>query len=285
MDVTDTKPLEKCCSRCEKNKTYDKFIPNRNICKECRNERGREKYKALVINSTLTEFCNSCNKEKSTACFIKNRKICRDCNNEKRRTKRLEDEAHRKHMNEVARVKKHKKVLENRKKKEDEIGKENKKCSSCNQIKHMSCFRYNRLKCKICERDDPLDKFKRVVRTRIYNALKCKNKSTVEYLGCTKEDYLKWILSVNQNYTLDNHGKEWHIDHVMPLSKFNLDEQEQQKLAFNWRNTTPLSVKDNLSKNKKIIKSQIEQHYKNLVSYHEENSIELPQIYIDLFAT
>jgi hypothetical protein len=47
----------------------------------------------------------------------------------------------------------------------------------------------------------------------------------------------------------------------------------------------PLSAKENLSKNNKIIKSQIEQHYKNLVEYHKENKLDLPQVYIDLFAT
>lgn len=34
--VTDTNPLEKCCSKCDQTKTSDKFIPKRNICKECR---------------------------------------------------------------------------------------------------------------------------------------------------------------------------------------------------------------------------------------------------------
>ena len=46
----------------------------------------------------------------------------------------------------------------------------------------------------------------------------------------------------------------------------------------------PLSCKENLSKNNKIFKSQIEQHLKNLVDYHKKNNIVLPQIYIDLFA-
>ena len=47
----------------------------------------------------------------------------------------------------------------------------------------------------------------------------------------------------------------------------------------------PLSVEENLKKNNKIIKSQIEQHYKNLLEYHIENKLDLPQVFIDLFAT
>ena len=83
---------------------------------------------------------------------------------------------------------------------------------------------------------------------------------------------------------MENHGKIWHIDHVIPISKFNLDNLEEQLLAFNWRNTMPLSSKENLSKNNKILKSQIEQHLTTLLDYHKKNNIEIPQEYIDLFA-
>ena len=40
----------------------------------------------------------------------------------------------------------------------------------------------------------------------------------------------------------------------------------------------------NLKKNNKILKPQIEQHLETLKIYHTEKNIELPQIYIDLFA-
>ena len=49
MDVTETKLLEKCCSKCKNIKTEDKFIPQRNICKECRNEKSREKYTNIIM--------------------------------------------------------------------------------------------------------------------------------------------------------------------------------------------------------------------------------------------
>ena len=45
----------------------------------------------------------------------------------------------------------------------------------------------------------------------------------------------------------------------------------------------PLSAKENLSKNNKIIKTLIEQHYKHLIDYHTQNNIEMPQKFIDLF--
>jgi uncharacterized protein (DUF983 family) len=283
MDVTDTKPLEKSCSRCGKTKIETLFIPKRNICKECRNERSREKYKILEVNNT-EQVCNICNNTKLVNLFIKNRKICKDCNNNKRRNKYENDEEFRKKHIQQTCIHKHNKVIERQKKKEEEIGIGNKKCSNCNSIKVINCFRYNRLKCKDCERDEPLDKLKRVIRSRIICALKNKQKHTVEYLGCSIDNYVKWLNYNDNNFSLENRGKEWHIDHVIPLSKFNLENEEEQLIAFNWRNTMPLSPKENLSKNCKIIHSQVKHHYFNLLEYHTENNIELPQNFIDLFA-
>ena len=177
---------------------------------------------------------------------------------------------------------------------------ENKCCIKCGKNKIIDEFLKNRNTCKECnndkrrlkykndeehrERDEPLEKFKRSVRSRIHKCLQKKTKHTIEYLGCNSQEYLKWLLTNNSGFTLNNRGSDWHIDHVIPLSKFNLEVESEQLVAFNWRNTMPLSPEENLSKNNKIIIPQIEQHYKNLVDYHIKNNIEMPQIFIDLFA-
>ena len=285
MDVTDTKPLEKCCSRCKNIKNEDKFIPKRNICKECRNNRSREKYNSNEVNNEIEQDCVICNKSKLLSLFIKNRNICKECNNNNRKEKYKTDEEHRIKIIEQVTTFKHNKVIEKQKLKEAEIGIGNIKCNYCNEIKLNERFRQNRLKCKDCEREEPISKIIRNVRSRIFSAIKNKSKHTIIYLGCNCSDYLKWLLKNENSYTFENYGKEWHIDHVIPISKFDITNEEQQLLAFNWRNTMPLSVEENLKKNNKIIKSQIEQHYKNLLEYHIENKLDLPQVFIDLFAT
>jgi hypothetical protein len=63
-----------------------------------------------------------------------------------------------------------------------------------------------------------------------------------------------------------------------------LENLEEQMIAFNWRNTMPLSAKENLSKNNKILTPQIEQHLEKIKEYHLENKLDLPQVFIDLFA-
>jgi len=285
--MEDTNQLfVKCCSKCDENKNIDKFIKNRNICKACKNFQSKKKYDE-EIPENVTKECNVCTTSKPIISFIKNRNICKDCNNAKRCLIYQSDESHRLKLIQMSLKFKKDKANQKRIEKEliqEEIGIDNKKCKYCNIIYCKTNFRNNRLKCKDCERDEPVDKFKRNVRTRIYNALKKKDKHTIEYLGCSSENFVNWMLCNNNGYTLENHGKEWHIDHVIPLSKFNLDDSEQQSIAFNWRNTTPLKSTENLSKNNKIITSQIKEHIKQLTEYHALLKIELPQCFIDLFA-
>ena len=287
--MEDTKPenTSNCCSRCGETKNTDKFLKNRNICKSCDNLKRKQKYHALEINDEIEQDCSICNNKKSLSSFIKNKNFCKECNNNKRRTKYETDEDHRKELIKQASDFKHKKVVEKAKLKEiqqEEIGQENKICKYCQVIQPNTRFRHNRLKCKDCERDEPVEKFNRSVRSRIHMALIRKTKHTIKYLGCNTDEYITWITNNDFNYTIENHGNEWHIDHVIPLSKFNLEDEQQQSLAFNWRNTMPLSVKENLSKNNKILIPQIEQHMNKLIEYHKELSIEMPKEFIDLFA-
>jgi len=259
-----------------------------------------------MADTNPTIVCVKCNIEKSVLRFPKNRSQCKDCDNEIKRLKYKEDEEYRTTRNEQRRLKynnneehrrllikraseyKHNKVIERQKRiaqQQEAIGIDNKLCKYCKVIKSKERFRHNRLKCKDCERDEPISTIVRSIRSRILSCLKRKYKHTIEYLGCNCTFYLDWILNVDTKYTFENYGKEWHIDHVIPLSKFDLTDDEQQLIAFNWRNTMPLSVKENLSKNNKILQSQIQQHVSNLLEYHKKNNIEMPQKFIDLFAT
>ena len=242
----------------------------------------------MDTNPTNVKCCSKCGNIKENDKFIKDRNICKECNNNKRRIKYETDEEHRIKLIEQATNFKQKKIVERNEIKEkiqEEIGIENKNCIYCNLIQPKKRFRTNRLKCRNCERDDPRYKLIRKTRSRIWSALTTqKEKHTVEYLGCSNIEYIQWITNNEFNYTIENHGKEWHIDHVIPLCLFDINNVQQQLLAFNWRNTMPLAVKENLSKNKKIIPLQIAQHLTKLLEYHEKNNIKMPKEYIDLFA-
>ena len=216
-------------------------------------------------------------------------RFCIECANNKRKENYKTNESYRQKCIESATsFKKEKKAIrdEEIKANQEFIGIDNMECRYCFEIKHKDRFRWNRKKCRDCERDNPKEKFIRVVRARIYNALyKGKSKHTIEYLGMTSNDYLDWITNYNSCYNLENRGTVWHIDHVIPISHFDLSNDNEVLLAFNWKNTMPLSVEENLKKNNRIDTTQITAHFKKLLEYNNKKNIIMPEEFKNLYAT
>ena len=292
MCVIQTTKMRKVCSKCDEEKPVEAFISrDRCICKTCKNLANREKYKNRVIDAEKTRACMHCNGIKPMTEFIHGTYRCKDCNNDLRREKYEEDEVTKERIRAEARDFKRRKTEQRQKaraeekaKLEAEIGEDNTICKYCKEVVPKTHFRHNRLKCKDCERDEPSGKFRRLIRTRIWWCLEKKVMHTIEYLGCTFPEYEKWMTGYSPEFTMENRVSVWHIDHVIPLSKFDLDDPVQQLIAFNWRNTAPLSVRENLAKNHRIIPSQIEQHLAKLEEYHTTNEIEFPLVFSNLFA-
>lgn len=100
-------------------------------------------------------------------------------------------------------------------------------------------------------------KIKLILRARIYAALKAKSivkqQQSIRLLGCSIQQYKEHLeKSFQAGMQWDNHGTEWHIDHIKPLASFDLQDEEQQKLAFNFKNTQALWKADNLAKGSKL---------------------------------
>ena len=100
-------------------------------------------------------------------------------------------------------------------------------------------------------------KLQDVLRNRVLLALKsqgvCKNKKTLEMIGCSLGKLRRHLESqFDEKMTWENRGYwGWHIDHIKPISLFNLKDLKQQKLAFHYTNLQPLWLKDNFSKKNK----------------------------------
>ena len=78
-----------------------------------------------------------------------------------------------------------------------------------------------------------------------------KTKKSIEYLGIGTKTLKKWLeFQFEPDMTWENYGDLWTIDHILPLSLFDLTDKKQQQIAFNWTNLQPL--KDNFSKSNKI---------------------------------
>ena len=294
MNVEDTNQIT--CSRCGILKPINRIIKNRKVCKDCCNQKKKEGIEKHIANldKSKDRTCKICNVVKNITLFSRDNLsyICIDCSNVKRRAKyNNNEELRKKAVKNSTEYKKNKKAIRDKAKQEalqeleNKIGKENTICKYCKEVKAKTYFRHNRLKCKDCERDDPKYILHKQVRSRIHSALiRKKTKHTHEYLGCSREEYIKWLLSNNNGYTLDNYGDTWHIDHVIPLSKFDLTKEKDIMIAFNWRNTMPLSAKENLAKNAKILLPQIKEHQQKLQEYHQKNNMILPQKFVDLYA-
>jgi hypothetical protein len=97
-----------------------------------------------------------------------------------------------------------------------------------------------------------------IVRTRIYGALSRaslgKTSRTLKLVGCNAIELRKWLESkFLPGMTWKNHGRHgWHIDHIIPLAKFDLSDPAQQAAAFHYTNLQPLWAKDNLRKGDRV---------------------------------
>lgn len=93
----------------------------------------------------------------------------------------------------------------------------------------------------------------RVLRRRLWKAIKYNQKSgsAIRDLGCSIKELKIYLESkFKAGMSWENYG-EWHIDHVKPLSKFNLRNKEEFKKACSYMNLQPLWAKENLSKQDK----------------------------------
>ena len=109
---------------------------------------------------------------------------------------------------------------------------------------------YHKQYIKKKRQDDVLFRIKCSLRARLSHFVKNKNKSTLEYLGLSLDEYKEYLSKMfDKNMSWNNYGK-WHIDHIVPLSSAK-NEKELIQL-FHYTNTQPLWAKDNLQKSDKL---------------------------------
>lgn len=95
-----------------------------------------------------------------------------------------------------------------------------------------------------------------ILRSRIYSSLhkNIKSNNTINLIGCSinkLKDHLQQTAIKNGylNFDINNYsGKEYHIDHIIPCSSFDLSTEEEQRKCFNWSNLQILTAKENLEK-------------------------------------
>ena len=152
------------------------------------------------------------------------------------------------------------------------------KCSKCRQVKELSEFYKNKwnktgvhIYCIPCWKEYKVSKnhteyfreykkrrklvdvqyrISEQLRNRFGIAVKkgVKVGSAIRNLGCSVEELKEYLQSkFSKGMDWENYGK-WHIDHIKPLSKFNLSDQNQVAVACHYTNLQPLWATENFRK-------------------------------------
>lgn len=105
--------------------------------------------------------------------------------------------------------------------------------------------------------NNPKFRIAQALRKRVYSQL-LSGKKYIELLGCSNDLIQKWfefVFSLDEHLDLkwENYGNVWHIDHVIPVSSFDFDNDDEIIQCFHWTNVTPLLKKHNQSKSNKIV--------------------------------
>lgn len=86
---------------------------------------------------------------------------------------------------------------------------------------------------------------------------------TTEILGYTPAEFVAHMEPLfKPGMTWNNHG-EWHVDHIRPLSTFDLTNPEQRRLANSLQNLQPLWADENLKKSDRWPGNQVEHRAEN----------------------
>jgi hypothetical protein len=101
---------------------------------------------------------------------------------------------------------------------------------------------------------------------------KQKRNSYLQYLNCDRETLLDWLeFQFTDEFEWKTYGKEWVIDHVIPIDFFDLQNSGHTYMCFSWFNLRPCTKAVNLSKSNKIMLDVVEEHQKTLDKFIEFN--------------
>lgn len=108
-------------------------------------------------------------------------------------------------------------------------------------------------------KSDPLFKLTGVIRDRLRNMLRAQSAKkilkTLDGIGCSIS-FLKSHLEsqFREGMSWDNHGTHgWHLDHIKPVTAFDLNSPDEQKLVNHYTNLQPLWWWENLAKSNKTL--------------------------------
>lgn len=285
-------------------KRVDGALGVRAECKECFNSKSQtpeaKSKKLLRIEKDLKmginiKVCSICHIEKSLDMFYKSKNQslgvkceCKECNKlksqtpeflEKRRAYRAQPEVRERENKqwrdnyqkpEVAQ-----KYQEYRDKPETKERLEN--WRNLPEVKVKLKEKYEKTKpernAKIRKKYNTDEKYRliQILRSKIHKILNGISTSYENILGCDLEFIRLWLeIRFDDNMTWDNLGYCWEIDHILPISKFNFDNENDKNICFHWTNLQPLTKEENRNKRAQI---QLHHYFNNIINVNRFNSV------------
>jgi hypothetical protein len=114
-------------------------------------------------------------------------------------------------------------------------------------------------------------RLKKSLAARLRNVLN-KNDLTMNYIGCNIQYLREWFeYNFTSEMCWDNYGSYWSIDHIIPVCKFDLTNEDEKFKCWNWSNLMPVTVNFNSSK-KEILENQVKYILKKIENFKEEGS-------------
>jgi hypothetical protein len=211
----------KVCSKCKENKPHNKFHKDNtnahNItsnCSDCRNKLREKSEDRAGLWKDGKKRCSMCNKYKHTDQYWK-------CSSNANGLAAKCIQCKKQYIKTITSTDTHKKWLSN-------YSKEKRKTNPYFAI--MNCQR-----------------------AILHNHLKSKTKRSHEYIGCTGKElkthlelqFKPWMNWGNRGKYNGEYFHGWDMDHIRPLSSFDLTDPNQQLIAFSYKNIMPLCSRKN----------------------------------------
>lgn len=253
----------KKCTKCDLEQPLSFYHPTKqtlsgisNQCKKCVNKVKQESKKrrklglpdARVKNAGTLQKCTQCNLHKSVEDFHiypkngKPRAECKECHSKRHKLKYLKN--------------KDKILIKNsewRSQNKERMTELMAKWRFENPDKNAKLVKKQREK----DAQDPLKRLAKCLRQRLLYGLqgKTKNLKSLEYLGCSIEELKEHLeKQFTEGMSWENRGiKGWEIDHIVPVSQFDLSNEDDIHKCCHYTNLQPLWKIDNLKKSNKTI--------------------------------
>lgn len=247
-------------------------------CKEPKDQNSENFYTEKKNKSGFDGTCRECRNKKLAEDRKNNPEIFRERDRVSRESDKYKEfqDRYRKDNKEALKIKSRESYYKNKepylerskKQKEKDYYKQYQKEYRLKNREKLSKYNSNKL------HSDPIYKLKHKLRTRFRKLIKGlhKKNSVLKYLGCDIEFCKKHLEGLFlEGMSWENHGKLWHIDHIIPCSVFDFSNEEDLKICWHYTNLAPAFVQDNLKKSDKLPNGESGRDYSSYKEYVERN--------------